>query len=188
MAKAGLFGSAASAQKPQMVLDALHSAYTDLCQCSSRFALSLEASTDAYEAVRGKVAKFIHATDEKEVVFTSGATMSLNLIAHSYGNTYLKAGDEVLITVAEHHANIVPWHLLGERVGSRTIAAPVNPDGSFDMEVFKSYITERTKIISIPHVSNVLGTVFPVQEIAALAAKMGQFAWWMAVRALPICR
>ena len=79
----------------------------------------------------------------------------------------------MLITVAEHHANIVPWHLLGERVGSRTIAAPVNPDGSFDLEVFKTYITERTKIISIPHVSNVLGTVFPVREIAALAHENG---------------
>ena len=166
--------SAASAQKPQMVLDALHSAYSETYANVHRGLHYLsEASTDAYEAVRGKVAKFIHATDEKEVVFTSGATMSLNLIAHSYGNTHLKAGDEVLITVAEHHANIVPWHLLGERVGSRTIAAPVNPDGNFDMEVFKSYITERTKIISIPHVSNVLGTVFPVREIAALAHENG---------------
>ena len=166
--------SAASAQKPQMVLDSLHSAYSETYANVHRGLHYLsEASTDAYEAVRGKVAKFIHATDEKEVVFTSGATMSLNLIAHSYGNTYLKAGDEVLITVAEHHANIVPWHLLGERVGSRTTAAPVNPDGSFDMEVFKSYITERTKIISIPHVSNVLGTVFPVREIAALAHENG---------------
>jgi cysteine desulfurase/selenocysteine lyase len=132
-----------------------------------------EASTDAYEAVRGKVASLINATDPAEVVFTSGATMSLNLIAHAYGNTYLSEGDEVLITVAEHHANIVPWHLLGDRVGSATIAAPVNEDGSFDLDIFKSYITERTKIIAIPHVSNVLGTVFPVSEIAALAHENG---------------
>ena len=166
--------SAASAQKPQMVLDALHSAYSETYANVHRGLHYLsEASTDAYESVRGKVAKFIHAADEKEVVFTSGATMSLNLIAHSYGNRYLKAGDEVLITVAEHHANIVPWHLLGERVGSRTIAASVNPDGSFDLEVFKSYITERTRIISITHVSNVLGTVFPVREIADLAHENG---------------
>ncbi|MDP6217990.1 MAG: aminotransferase class V-fold PLP-dependent enzyme, partial [Alphaproteobacteria bacterium] len=105
--------SAASAQKPQMVLDAVHSAYSETYANVHRGLHYLsEASTDAYEAVRGKVAKFIHATDEKEVVFTSGATMSLNLIAHSYGNMHLKAGDEVLISVAEHHANIVPWHLL----------------------------------------------------------------------------
>lgn len=166
--------SAASSQKPQIVLDALHSAYAETYANVHRGLHYLsEASTDAYEAVRGKVARLINAQDESEVVFTSGATMSLNLIAHSYGNTYLQADDEVLITVAEHHANIVPWHLLGERVGSRTIAAPINPDGSFDLEVFKTYITERTKIISIPHVSNVLGTVFPVREIAALAHENG---------------
>ena len=166
--------SAASAQKPQCVLDALSSAYSETYANVHRGLHYLsEASTDAYEAVRGKVASFINATDPAEVVFTSGATMGLNLIAHAYGNTYLSEGDEVLITVAEHHANIVPWHLLGDRVGSATIAAPVNEDGSFDLDVFKSYITERTKIIAIPHVSNVLGTVFPVSEIAALAHENG---------------
>jgi cysteine desulfurase/selenocysteine lyase len=166
--------SAASAQKPQCVLDALSSAYSETYANVHRGLHYLsEASTDAYEAVRGKVASLINATDPAEVVFTSGATMSLNLIAHAYGNTYLSEGDEVLITVAEHHANIVPWHLLGDRVGSATIAAPVNEDGSFDLDIFKSYITERTKIIAIPHVSNVLGTVFPVSEIAALAHENG---------------
>ena len=134
--------SAASAQKPQCVLDALSSAYSETYANVHRGLHYLsEASTDAYEAVRGKVASLINATDPAEVVFTSGATMSLNLIAHVYGNTYLSEGDEVLITVAEHHANIVPWHLLGERVGSATIAAPVNEDGSFDLDIFKSYIT-----------------------------------------------
>ena len=166
--------SAASAQKPQCVLDALSSAYSETYANVHRGLHYLsEASTDAYEAVRGTVASLINATDPAEVVFTSGATMSLNLIAHAYGNTYLSEGDEVLITVAEHHANIVPWHLLGDRVGSATIAAPVNEDGSFDLDIFKSYITERTKIIAIPHVSNVLGTVFPVSEIAALAHENG---------------
>ena len=166
--------SAASAQKPQCVLDALSSAYSETYANVHRGLHYLsEASTDAYEAVRGKVASLINATDPAEVVFTSGATMSLNLIAHAYGNTYLSEGDEVLITVAEHHANIVPWHLLGDRVGSATIAAPVNEDGSSDLDIFKSYITERTKIIAIPHVSNVLGTVFPVSEIAALAHENG---------------
>ena len=166
--------SAASAQKPQCVLDALSSAYSETYANVHRGLHYLsEASTDAYEAVRGKVASLINATDPAEVVFTSGATMSLNLIAHAYGNTYLSEGDEVLITVAEHHANIVPWHLLGDRVGSATIAAPVNEDGSFDLDIFKSSITARTKIIPIPPVSNVLGTVFPVSEIAALAHENG---------------
>ena len=166
--------SAASSQKPQRVLDALSAAYSETYANVHRGLHFLsEASTDAYEAVRGKVASLINAHDPAEVVFTSGATMSLNLIAHCYGNTYLSEGDEVLITVAEHHANIVPWHLLGDRVGSRTVAAPVNEDGSFDLDVFKSHITERTKIIAIPHVSNVLGTVFPVRDIAALAHENG---------------
>ncbi|MBL6777526.1 MAG: cysteine desulfurase [Alphaproteobacteria bacterium] len=166
--------SAASSQKPQRVLDALSAAYSETYANVHRGLHFLsEASTDAYEAVRGKVASLINAHDPAEVVFTSGATMSLNLIAHCYGNTYLSEGDEVLITVAEHHANIVPWHLLGDRVGSRTVAAPVNEDGSVDLDVFKSHITERTKIIAIPHVSNVLGTVFPVREIAALAHENG---------------
>ena len=166
--------SAASSQKPQRVLDALSAAYSETYANVHRGLHFLsEASTDAYEAVRGKVASLINAHDPAEVVFTSGATMSLNLIAHCYGNTYLSEGDEVLITVADHHANIVPWHLLGDRVGSRTVAAPVNEDGSFDLDVFKSHITERTKIIAIPHVSNVLGTVFPVREIAALAHENG---------------
>ncbi len=166
--------SAASSQKPQSVLDALNSAYSETYANVHRGLHYLsEASTDAYEAVRGKVSSLINGNDPAEVVFTSGATMSLNLIAHSYGNTYLRKGDEVLITVAEHHANIVPWHLLGDRVGARIIGAPVNEDGSFDLNIFKTYITERTKIIAIPHVSNVLGTVFPVREIAALAHENG---------------
>ncbi|MEC7191401.1 MAG: aminotransferase class V-fold PLP-dependent enzyme, partial [Pseudomonadota bacterium] len=154
--------SAASAQKPQMVLDTMSSAYSQTYANVHRGLHYLsEASTDAYEAVRGKVAHLIGASSEKEIVFTSGATMALNLIAHCYGNTNLGEGDEVLISVADHHANIVPWHLLGGRVGSKTVAAPVDADGSFNMEQFKAHITPRTKIISVPHVSNVLGTVFP---------------------------
>ena len=99
--------------------------------------------------------------------------MALNLIAHCYGNTNLREDDEVLISVADHHANIVPWHLLGGRVGSKTVAAPVDADGGFNMEQFKAHITPQTKIISVPHVSNVLGTVFPIAEIAALAHENG---------------
>ena len=166
--------SAASAQKPQMVLDTMSSAYSQPYANVHRGLHYLsEASTDAYEAVRGKVAHLIGASSEKEIVFTSGATMAINLIAHCYGNTHLGEDDEVLISVADHHANIVPWHLLGDRVGSKTVAAPVDADGSFNMEQFKAHITPRTKIISVPHVSNVLGTVFPIAAIAALAHENG---------------
>lgn len=166
--------SAASAQKPQVVLDSLDSAYSQTYANVHRGLHYLsEASTDAYEAVRGKVARLIGAHSETEIVFTSGGTMALNLIAHCYGNSHLGEGDEVLISVADHHANIVPWHLLGKRVDSKTIAAPIDADGGFNMDSFKACISPRTKIISIPHVSNVLGTVFPVAEIAALAHENG---------------
>ncbi len=166
--------SAASAQKPQMVLDAIHKAYAETYSNVHRGLHFLsEASTDAYEGVRGKVARLINAQHDSEVVFTSGATMSLNMIAHLYGNRFLHEGDEVLISVADHHANIVPWHLLNERKGTRTVAAPVDPDGSFDIQSLKACITPKTKIISVPHVSNVLGTVFPIAEIAALAHENG---------------
>ena len=166
--------SAASSQKPQMVLDAIQQAYQHSYSNVHRGLHTLsEESTDAYEAVRGKVATLLGAPSPKEVIFTSGATMSLNLIAQSWGRKFLQAGDEVLITVAEHHANILPWQLLAAEIGITLVAAPMEEDGSFDLERFASHITERTKVISVPHVSNVLGTVYPVQEIAALAHEAG---------------
>lgn len=166
--------SAASSQKPQQVLDALHSAYAETYANVHRGLHMLsEMSTDKYEAVRKKVADFIGASSTDEVIFTSGATMSLNLIAHCYGDTFLDEGDEVMISIAEHHANIIPWHMLAERKGIKIVSVPVHPDGSFDINELASRITDRTKIISFPHVSNVLGTVFPVQKIAKLAHDAG---------------
>ena len=166
--------SAASAQKPQMVLDAIQSAYEDTYSNVHRGLHFLsEASTDAYEAVRGKVAEWLGASSEDEIIFTSGATMSLNMIAHCHGPLVVGEGDEILISVADHHANIVPWQMLAQRVGARVVAAPVERDGSFDLDVFKTYITSKTKLISLPHVSNVLGTVFPITEISKLARNAG---------------
>ena len=166
--------SAASSQKPQMVLDALHKAYSETYANVHRGLHHLsEASTDAYEAVRQKVASLINAPSAHEVIFTSGATMSLNLIAHCWGGANLGKDDEILITIAEHHANIVPWQLIAERTGAKLVAAPMGPDGEFDGAAFEALITERTKVISVPHVSNVLGTVFPLKQIAALAKQVG---------------
>ena len=166
--------SAASSQKPQIVLDALQSAYGETYANVHRGLHYLsEASTDAYEAVRQKVAGLINAPSHEEVIFTSGATMSLNLIAQCWGGQNLTEGDEIVISIAEHHANIVPWQLVAQRTGAKLIAAPMMPDGSFDKSAFESLVTERTKIISLPHVSNVLGTVYPLKEIAALARKIG---------------
>jgi len=166
--------SAASAQKPRQVMDALVSAYTDTYSNVHRGLHFLsEASTDAYEAVRGKVAKFIGAAHGDEIVLTSGATMALNLIARSWAEPRLQPGDEILISIAEHHANIVPWHMVAERTGAVVRAFDMGPDGDFVMAKLKAMLSNRTRIISVPHVSNVLGTVFPIADISAVAKDAG---------------
>jgi cysteine desulfurase/selenocysteine lyase len=166
--------SAASAQKPNQVIEALVSAYQDTYSNVHRGLHFLsEASTDAYEAVRGKVADFIGAASGDEIVLTAGATMSLNLIAHSWALPRLQAGDEILLSIAEHHANIVPWQMVAEKTGAVVRAFPMETDGSFRMSAMTDMISAKTRIISIPHVSNVLGTVFPVAEIAKHARAVG---------------
>ena len=162
--------SAASAQKPQVVIDALVSAYCDTYSNVHRGLHFLsEASTDAYEAVRGKVAHFIGAKSGDEIVLTAGATMALNMIAQCWALPRLNAGDEILISIADHHANIVPWQMVAEKTGAVLRAFPVDEDGSFNMTAFTDMITARTRIVSVPHVSNVLGTVFPIAEMAKIA-------------------
>ncbi len=166
--------SAASAQKPRQVMDALVSAYTDTYSNVHRGLHFLsEASTDAYEAVRGKVAKFIGAAHGDEIVLTSGATMALNLIARSWAEPRLQPGDEILISIAEHHANIVPWQMVAEKTGAVVRAFDMGPDGDFVMAKLKAMLSNRTRIISVPHVSNVLGTVFPIADISVVAKDAG---------------
>ena len=166
--------SAASAQKPNQVIEALVSAYQDTYSNVHRGLHFLsEASTDAYEAVRGKVAGFIGAASGDEIVLTAGATMSLNLIAQSWAAPRLQAGDEILISIAEHHANIVPWQMVAQKTGAVVRAFPMEDDGSFRMGALTDMITAKTRIIAIPHVSNVLGTVFPVADIAKHARSAG---------------
>ena len=166
--------SAASSQKPQSVLDAMTASYTQSYANVHRglHALS-EESTDAFEATRQKVKDFINAPSADEVIFTSGATMSLNLIARSWGGANLKAGDEIVISVADHHANIVPWQMIAQEKGAKIVAAPVHADGSVQLSDITDLINERTRIVAMPHVSNVLGTVFPVEEIAKAAHAVG---------------
>ena len=166
--------SAASAQKPNQVIEALVSAYQDTYSNVHRGLHFLsEASTDAYESVRGKVARFIGAASGDEIVLTAGATMSLNLIAQSWAAPRLQAGDEILISIAEHHANIVPWQMVAEKTGAIVRAFTLEDDGSFRMGALTDMITAQTRIIAIPHVSNVLGTVFPVADIAKHARSAG---------------
>jgi len=166
--------SAASAQKPKHVINTMMEVYRGYYANVHRglHVLSEEA-TDAYEATRKKVAELINAPSADEVVLTSGATMSLNLIARSWGGVFLKEGDEILISVADHHANIVPWQMIAREKGAIVKAAPVNEDGSVSINAITSLITERTRIVAMPHVSNVLGTVFPVKAIAEAAHKAG---------------
>lgn len=166
--------SAASSQKPQSVLDAMTASYTQSYANVHRglHALS-EESTDAFEATRQKVKDFINAPSADEVIFTSGATMSLNLIARSWGSANLNAGDEIVISVADHHANIVPWQMIAQEKGAKIVAAPVHADGSVKLSDITDLINDRTRIVAMPHVSNVLGTVFPVEEIAKAAHDVG---------------
>ena len=166
--------SAASAQKPRPVLDAMDKALTEGYANVHRGLHYLsESATDAYEATRGKVAALIGAESTEEIVFTSGATMALNLIARSWGGNFLDEGDEILISVADHHANIVPWQMIAAEKGAKVVASPVGADGSVSLEAITALINERTRIVSLPHVSNVLGTVFPVERVAEAAHAAG---------------
>ena len=162
--------SAASAQKPKAVIDALNSAYLETYSNVHRGLHWLsEQSTFKYEEVRKKAANFLGASNSNEIIYGSGATHLINLIANSWGRKFLKSDDEIIITIADHHANIVPWQIVSQQTGSKIHAVPVDKDGNFDIKDMEKLINKKTKIISVPHVSNVLGTVFPVKEISKLA-------------------
>lgn len=165
--------SAASAQKPQIVLDALHRAYTEAYSNvhSGLHELSMKATSNI-ESARAAAARFVNAKDANEIFFNSGATMGLNQI--SWGMSHrVEEGDNIVITVAEHNANVVCWQRLCEVKGAELRFVAVKENGAFDFDAFNAAIDERTKIIAFPHVSNVLGTVFPILEISLLAKKVG---------------
>lgn len=166
--------SAASAQKPVQVLDAMDRAaresYANVHRGVHR--LSQEA-TDLFEAARESAKRFLNAGSLEEVVFTSGATEAINLVAQSYGRAFLKAGDEVILSTLEHHSNIVPWQLLRDQIGIEIKVAPISDDGAFLFEDFEKLLSSRTKIVAVAHVSNALGTVLPVKAIIEAAHKVG---------------
>jgi len=166
--------SGASAQKPRQVLDAMTRAYEKHYANVHRgiYRLSQDA-TDAYEAARETVRRFINAADMREVVFTRNSTEAINLVANSYGWGMLKPGDEVLITHLEHHANIVPWQMLRDRHGIVLKVAPIDDDGQLIWDAFDALLTERVKLVGMAHVSNTLGTVLPVAEAIKLAHARG---------------
>ena len=165
--------SAASMQKPQQVLDSISKNYSFNYSNVHRGLHKLsEEATSNYEGARLKIANFVNC-NEKEIIFTSGATAAINLVAYSWGMKNLMPGDEIIITIAEHHANIVPWQLVAKQRGAKIIAAKVDPDEDFDSEIIGNLVTNKTRIIAFPHVSNVLGTTFPVKEICNIAKKCG---------------
>ncbi|MHA1535993.1 MAG: SufS family cysteine desulfurase [Alphaproteobacteria bacterium] len=164
----------ASAQKPRAVIDAVRRCYEEEYSNVHRGAHYLSGlATDNFEAARGKVAKFINAGSEDEIIFTHNATEAINLVAASYGRKFLGPGDEIVISEMEHHANIVPWQLLAEEKGVVLRIAPIDDDGSFLLDEFEKLLNSKTKLVALTHCSNVLGTVTPVREIARLAHANG---------------
>ena len=169
--------NAASAQRPDVVIDAVSDCYRTYYANAHRGVHALsEQSTDAYEAARGKVARFIGAPSSGELVFTRGTTESLNLVAWSCARPRLGEGDEVLLTEMEHHSNIVPWQLVCEQTGSRVRAAPITDDGDLDLDELAEMIGERTKVVALAHVSNALGTVNDVAAVARLVRERSNAA------------
>jgi cysteine desulfurase / selenocysteine lyase len=166
--------SAGSAQKPRQVIEAVERVYgTEYSNVHRGLHYMSEQTSAKYEEAREKVRAFINAEHGHEVIFTKGTTESINLVASSYGTANVGPGDEVLVTHAEHHSNIVPWQLLRDRTGCTLKVVPVDEDGSFKLSDFDTLITEKTKIVAFCHVSNVLGTVLPVREIADIAHGRG---------------
>ncbi len=167
----------ASAQKPRVVIDAMTGfMQRDYANIHRGVHELSQRATNLYEAVRGKVRTFINAEHEDEIIFTHGATEAANLIAQTWGRKFLKAGDEVVITALEHHANIVPWQLLRDELGIVLRVVPVTPKGEVRLEDVKATLSPRTKLVSFAHVSNVLGTILPAREIVALAHQAGALA------------
>ena len=168
------FDNANTAQKPRQVIEAVDAFYREHNANVARAVHTLgEEATSAYEAVRDKVAKFINAPSRDEVIFTSGTTQAINTVAYSYALPRLQAGDEILVTTMEHHANIVPWQLVAARTGARVIAAPITQSGELIVEEFVKRLTPNVKLAGIVHVSNVLGTINPVREIARACRARG---------------
>ena len=162
--------NAATTQKPQSVLDALARYYASQNANIHRgvYQLSQEA-TQAYEDARGKVATFLNAAESAEIIFTRNATEGINLVAQTFGRSTVSAGDEVVISTMEHHSNIVPWQLLCEEKGARLRVVPISDAGELMLDEYESLIGPRTKLVSIVHMSNSLGTVNPVRRVVELA-------------------
>ncbi len=166
--------NAASAQKPNVVLERMTEAYkSEYANVHRGLHYLANAATEAYEGGRAKVAKFLNARRNEEIVFTRNATEAINLVASSWGEPNIGEGDEIVLSIMEHHSNIVPWHFLRERHGAVIKWAPVDDDGNFLIEEFEKLLTARTKLVAITHMSNALGTLVPVKEVVKIAHARG---------------
>ncbi|EAC9070446.1 cysteine desulfurase [Listeria monocytogenes] len=166
--------NAATSQKPKQVIEALTHYYEFDNANVHRGVHTLAArATDAYESARGKVAKFIHAREVAEIIFTRGTTSAINLVVDSYAEANIEAGDEIVISYLEHHSNLIPWQQLAKRKGAVLKYIELEEDGTIAVEQAKKTIGEKTKIVALAHVSNVLGTITPIKEIAAIAHQFG---------------
>ncbi len=168
------FDNANTAQKPQCVIDAVSRYYTDFNANVARAVHTLGAeATHHYEATRDKLQHFLNAAHREEIVFTSGTTAAINLVAYAWALPRLQAGDEILVSMMEHHANIVPWQIIAERSGARVVAAPITTSGEIDVEATLALMGPRVKLFGIAHVSNVLGTVNPLRALIDAAHARG---------------
>ncbi len=168
------FDNGATSQKPRQVIETLERYYAVENSNIHRGVHFLsEQATAAYEAARQKVRGFVNARFEKEIIFVRGTTEAINLVAQSYGRSFLRAGDEIVVSAMEHHSNIVPWQMVCEQVGARLRVIPINHDGEIVMEEYGRLLNERTKLVAVTHVSNALGSVAPVKEMVATAHGRG---------------
>jgi len=165
--------NSSTTQKPQRVIDAVSYYYENYNSNIHRGIYAIaERATEAYESARDKVANFIDSNEKKSIVFTRGTTESINLVANSWGNV-LKPGDEILISEMEHHSNIIPWQLLSKRTGVKLSYIPIKDDGTIDLADINTYITDKTRLVSIVHQSNVFGTINPIKKIIKIAHNKG---------------
>src|SRR6201991_4332748 len=166
--------NAASAQKPNAVLERMTEAYrSEYANVHRGLHYLANAATEAYEGARIKVAQFLNASRPEEIIFTRNATEAINLVAASFAEPMIKAGDEIVLSIMEHHSNIVPWHFLRERHGAVLKWAPVDDDGNFLLDEFEKLLTPRTKLVAITQMSNMLGTIVPVKDVVKLAHDRG---------------
>ncbi|WP_108608420.1 cysteine desulfurase [Aminobacter sp. MSH1] len=164
----------ASAQKPQVVIDTIANAYSnEYANVHRGLHFLSNAATDAYEKARESVRRFLNAPNVDQIVFTSNATSAINTVAYGYGMPNIGEGDEIVLSIMEHHSNIVPWHFIRERQGAKLVWVPVDDLGAFHIEEFEKRLTDRTKLIAVTHMSNALGTVTPIKEICRIAHARG---------------